>query len=135
MGIVDFRDSRPIYEQIAAYYKRLILCGALAEDEKLPSVRELAMELSTNPNTVQKAYEVLEREGYSYTVKGRGRFVTARTQLVEAQVEEILGQILQLARDAMEMGLSRDEVLRRIAGRLEEDAGGGHLEAGRREQQ
>ena len=62
MNFLDFQDPRPIYEQIADMYKKLILQGVLKTDEPLPSVRKLAMELSTNPNTVQKAYTALEAE-------------------------------------------------------------------------
>ena len=73
--LINYQDSRPIYEQIVDRYRHLILMGALAPDEQMPSVRSLAMELSTNPNTVQKAYAELERQGYLYSVKGRGSFV------------------------------------------------------------
>ena len=69
MKIIDYQDSRPIYEQIAESFKMQILKGILQADDQMPSVRSLAMELSTNPNTVQKAYTELEREGFIYTVK------------------------------------------------------------------
>ena len=64
MIILDLKDSRPLYEQIVERFQHLILCGALPEDEKLPSVRNLAIELSINPNTIQRAYGELEREGF-----------------------------------------------------------------------
>ena len=64
MIILDLKDARPLYEQVVDRFKHLILCGVLQEDEKLPSVRNLAMELSINPNTIQKAYTELEREGF-----------------------------------------------------------------------
>ncbi len=76
MILIDYKDTRPIYEQIVERYKTLILKGALQPDEQLPSVRNLAMELSINPNTIQKAYTELERQGFIYTVKGRGNFVS-----------------------------------------------------------
>ncbi len=72
MIIIDYKDTRPIYEQVVEKFKTLILKGALSPDEQMPSVRNLAMELSINPNTIQKAYSQLEREGFIYTVKGRG---------------------------------------------------------------
>ncbi|MGX8686576.1 MAG: GntR family transcriptional regulator, partial [bacterium] len=75
MGIIDMRDSRPIFEQISDWYRKLILQGVMVPDEKMPSVRSLAMELSTNPNTVQRAYADLEQKGFIYTVRGRGNFV------------------------------------------------------------
>ena len=85
MIVLDLKDSRPLYEQIVERFKHLILCGALPEDEKMPSVRNLAMELSINPNTIQKAYGELEREGFIYSVKGRGNFVASSNNLKEAK--------------------------------------------------
>ena len=76
MNLIDYQDPRPIYEQITEKYKLLILKGVLSPDEQMPSVRKLAMELSANPNTVQRAYAELERQGVIYTVKGRGSFVS-----------------------------------------------------------
>lgn len=67
---IDYTDATPIYEQIVAKYKNLIVRGAIAPNEKMPSVRALAMDLSINPNTIQKAYTELERQGFVYTVKG-----------------------------------------------------------------
>lgn len=72
---IDYKDSRPIFEQIVEKYEKLILHGAIEPNTKMPSIRKLAMELSLNPNTVQKAYAELERRGYTYTVKGKGVFV------------------------------------------------------------
>ena len=75
MIILDYKDRRPIYEQVAEKLEELMLLGVLGENEPLPSVRSLAMELSINPNTIQRAYAELERQGYIYTVKGKGSFV------------------------------------------------------------
>ena len=74
MIYIDVRDSRPIYEQIVEKTRMLILRGVIRKDEKLPSVRNMAVELSINPNTIQRAYGELERLGYIYTVKGKGNF-------------------------------------------------------------
>ena len=76
MIILDYQDRRPIYEQIVEKFQALILSGALPPDSQLPSVRRLAMELSINPNTIQRAYAQLEKEGFVYPVKGRGNFVS-----------------------------------------------------------
>ncbi|MBQ3422254.1 MAG: GntR family transcriptional regulator, partial [Romboutsia sp.] len=73
---IDPRSSTPIYEQIELGIKELILKGALKPNEKLPSVREMAGLLTTNPNTISKAYGELEREGIIETLRGRGTFVT-----------------------------------------------------------
>ena len=69
MILIDYKDTRPIYEQIAERFKTLILKGVMQPDEQMPSVRSLAMELSINPNTIQKAYAELERQDFIYTVK------------------------------------------------------------------
>lgn len=81
MIVIDYKDTRPIYEQVVEKFKVLILKNALLPDEQMPSVRSLAMELSINPNTIQKAYAQLEREGFIYTVKGRGNFVSGTENL------------------------------------------------------
>ena len=78
MILIDLKDSRPIYEQVVERFKILILKGVISPDEKLPSVRNLAVDLSINPNTIQRAYGELERQGYIYTVKGRGNFASDR---------------------------------------------------------
>ena len=74
---LDYKDSRPIYEQVADRLKELMILGVLEEDVQMPSVRSLATELSINPNTIQRAYAELERNGFIYSVKGRGSFVEA----------------------------------------------------------
>ena len=72
---LDYRDSRPIYEQVRDGLRRLMVTGVMQPGEQLPSVRSLAMELAINPNTIQRAYAQLEQEGYVYSVSGRGTFV------------------------------------------------------------
>ncbi len=111
MIVLDLKDSRPLYEQIVERFKHLILCGALPEDEKLPSVRNLAMELSINPNTIQKAYGELERQGFIYTVKGRGNFVSSNDGLKEARKEELKQQLLWLVKEGESIGFSRSEII------------------------
>ncbi len=111
MVLIDYQDPRPIYEQITDNYKKLILKGAFEPDEQMPSVRNLAMELSTNPNTVQRAYAELERQGFIYTVKGRGNFVNGSKSLKEERKKEIRQEIEKLLQEAAEMGFGREEVL------------------------
>jgi len=88
---IDYNDKRPIYEQVTEKIQTLILNGVLESDSKLPSVRSLAMELSINPNTIQRAYSELEREGFIYSVKGRGNFVKMNENLIKFKenVEEL----------------------------------------------
>ncbi|MCM1264302.1 MAG: GntR family transcriptional regulator [Butyrivibrio sp.] len=111
MIIIDYKDSRPIYEQIVEKFKTLILKGAMQPDEQMPSVRSLSMELSINPNTIQKAYAQLERDGYIYTVKGRGNFVAGTEKLLEERKKSCIEKILLLAEEAAEYGVSREEII------------------------
>ena len=121
MIFIDYKDSRPIYEQIVEKFKELILKGVLSPDEQMPSVRSLAMELSINPNTIQKAYTELERAGYIYTVKGRGNFVAGSEKLLMQQREAYMQRIVNLVEEAVEYGISREEILNKIRkGDLEE---------------
>ena len=102
---IDYRDSRPIYEQIADSFERMALCGALAPDSQLPSVRQLAMELSINPNTIQRAYGELEKRGVVYSVKGKGSFISADCGVLrERRLHELQGEITDRARQARELG-------------------------------
>ncbi len=115
---IDYQDARPIYEQIVEQYKKLILMCALTPDEQMPSVRSLAVELSTNPNTVQKAYSELERQGFIYTVKGRGAFVQKNEMLVQSKKEELVDAILALAMEAEELGMTKEEIRQAVLVRL-----------------
>lgn len=114
MIIIDYKDTRPIYEQIVERFKTLILKGAMQADEQIPSVRSLAMELSINPNTIQKAYAELERQGFIYTVKGRGNFVSGDSGLVDKRKKEYVGKILLLVSEVLEIGMSKAELIREI---------------------
>ncbi|MGN0241852.1 MAG: GntR family transcriptional regulator [Candidatus Weimeria sp.] len=111
MVFLDFQDPRPIYEQIADMYKKLILKGALGANEPMPSVRKLAVELSTNPNTVQKAYSQLEHDGYICSVKGRGNFVKEDPKLRENKKRELQERLDEIFTEASEIGISRSELL------------------------
>ena len=107
---LNYRDSRPIYEQIEDGLRKLIVTGALGADEKLPSVRALAAQLAINPNTIQRAYAELEREGFIYTVKGRGNFVAYDEGLLSYRKKEIYSKLDELIRKAGEIGISRSEM-------------------------
>lgn len=90
MIVIDYKDRRPIYEQVVERFQELIVKGVLKPGEQMPSVRALAVELSINPNTIQKAYAELERRGFTYTVKGRGSFISARDDFQEYRQKEVL---------------------------------------------
>lgn len=111
MIIIDYKDTRPIYEQVAEKFKMLILKGTMQADEQMPSVRSLAMELSINPNTLQKAYAQLERDGFIYTVKGRGNFIAGTEKLLEEKRKSCLDEILKLVKEALEYGVTREEII------------------------
>ena len=109
---IDFRDARPIYEQVADGIEDLSIHGALAADEQLPSVRQLAVELSINPNTIQRAYAELESRGVIYSVKGRGNFIAGDSAgLRERRLQEIAKQIAALVQAARDLGAD-DALLR-----------------------
>ncbi len=109
MILLDLKDSRPIYEQVVERFQELMMLGILEEDSQMPSVRGLAMELSINPNTIQRAYGELERQGYTYSVKGRGSFVGSIRKLREAKKTELEKRLEKLAREAKTIGILREE--------------------------
>ena len=114
---LNYRDSRPIYEQIRDGVKKLIVTGAIGADDRLPSVRSLATQLSINPNTIQRAYTELETEGYIYSVPGKGSFASGRTgaeirrrKELEDQARELLAELRFLGADEEELqALLREE--------------------------
>lgn len=110
MIIIDYNDKRPIYEQVADKMQNLIINGALEPDSKLPSVRSLAVELSINPNTIQRAYSELERNGFIYSVKGRGNFVRADENLKEKQQRKALEELKKQIAHCKEQGISKEQV-------------------------
>ncbi|MCH5273853.1 MAG: GntR family transcriptional regulator [Lachnospiraceae bacterium] len=112
MIVIDYTDRRPIYEQVVERFQSLVLCGILEKDAPLPSVRNLAMELSINPNTIQRAYTELERRGVIYTVKGKGNFVADLRALLTLREKEIREEMWLLVRKAKEAGLSKERVSR-----------------------
>ena len=108
---LNYRDSRPIYEQIKDGLKKLIVSGAMAADEKLPSVRILATQLSINPNTIQRAYNELENEGFIYSIPGKGSFATASVDSSESKKRELEDKIRELAAELRYLGVSEEKLL------------------------
>lgn len=111
MILIDYRDRRPIYEQIMERFQELIMKGVLKQDEKLPSVRNLAVELSINPNTIQRAYAELERLGFIYCVKGKGNFVAYDQKVMDGQKKELVKKLEALIKRAENIGVSRTEFI------------------------
>ena len=99
---IDIRSRVPIYEQLMEQLKTQIINDVIADDEQLPSVRNLAQELTINPNTIQKAYRELEREGFIYSIPGRGRFVSPKThnqneerlQMLKEELEKLIAEFV-----------------------------------------
>ncbi|MCI7132107.1 MAG: GntR family transcriptional regulator [Lachnospiraceae bacterium] len=118
---LNYRDSRPIYEQIREGLRRLVITGAIAKDEKLPSVRELASELAINPNTIQRAYRELETEGYIYTVPGKGSFAAEQSDVTGRRNEALLKEFDEIVRELLYLSEDKEALKKRI----EELAGGG----------
>lgn len=110
MIILDYKDRRPIYEQVMEKLKDMMLLGVLMENQPLPSVRSLAMDLSINPNTIQRAYAELERQGYIYTVKGKGSFVSENTEMKENKKREILQKFSDILEEAARLGISGEDL-------------------------
>ena len=107
---INYNDSRPIYEKVKDSLRQLILSGALPEDSRLPSVREQAMSLSINPNTIQRAYRELEAEGYIVSVPGKGSFVARGGGARAARRRELTERLRALASELETIGLTRDEI-------------------------
>lgn len=114
MIVLDYRDKRPIYEQVVEKMEHLIACGGLESNSKLPSVRALAMELSVNPNTIQRAYAQLEQDGYIYTIIGRGNYVTDRSEWQTGRFQTLKQDFKTLLQNAHDVGMPKDELLELI---------------------
>ena len=111
---LDYRDARPIYEQVRDGLRRLMVTGAIQEGEKLPSVRTLASRLAINPNTIQRAYESLEAEGYLYSVPGKGSFAAPHTGVDQGRKEELLGRFDAVAAELLFLGVGGETLVERV---------------------
>lgn len=122
---LDFKSRKAIYEQIIDKFKQLIIRGVLKGDEQIPSVRDLAKDLTINPNTIQKAYRELERQGYIYTIKGRGNFVSPGIEKVDDDRMNILKmEIQKKLSELIYLGIEKDEMIQLIETTFEELKGG-----------
>lgn len=105
-----------MYEQIKDCIRRLIISGAMAENEKLQSVRTLAIQLSINPNTIQRAYNELENEGYVYSIPGKGSFVCPNVRQDEEKIKELKEKFKETANELKYLGVSYEELCALIKG-------------------
>ena len=122
--LIDNKSGIPIYDQIYSQIKSQIISGNLREDEMLPSIRSLAKDLRISFITTKRAYEELEKEGFIYTIPGKGCYVARKnTQLLQEehlkQIEEHMEQIIRLAAAC---NLSREDILEMMKSELEDMA-------------
>jgi GntR family transcriptional regulator len=111
---IDLQNRTPIYEQIVERFQTLIVNGVLEPDSQMPSVRSLAMELSINPNTIQKAYSVLEQQGYIYPVKGRGNFVSGDMGLKAKKQKSVYDDLRALVAKGRELDITYGEFAAKV---------------------
>jgi GntR family transcriptional regulator len=117
---MKFVDNIPIYIQIMNYIKRKIITEELKRGDKLPSVRELAESINVNPNTVQRAYQELEREGVAYSQRGLGRYITEDEEKIKLLRSEMADEIIKTFIDGMcKLGYSSEEMFHILEKRLE----------------
>lgn len=107
---INYRDSRPVYEQIVDGFKKLIMTGLIKKDEKMPSVRELASQYAINPNTIQRAYRDLENDGYIYSVPGKGSFAVDVNEISGKHIAEIYDRLDIVLKDFDIAGESRQRI-------------------------
>lgn len=132
MIILDYSDKRPIYEQVVGRFKDLIYKGILSANEQMPSVRSLAIELSINPNTIQRAYAELERSGLIYSVKGRGNYVADISDMLPARQQKFFEEFDFLLDKLPALSITKDELIKHINGH--EPVSNGDIEKKQEEQ-
>ena len=111
---LNYRDAKPIYEQIKEGIRHLLLTNAIASDEKLPSVREMASNLAINPNTIQRAYKELETEGYVYSMKGKGTYAAATDLVHKSREQELFTTFDDVVSELFVLDVSKEELGCRI---------------------
>lgn len=108
---IDYKSGLPIYDQIYRGIVKMAAAGAFGGDGQLPSVRSVAQELGVNPNTVQKAYGLLEQDGVICSLPGKGSFLTGEQNAVDKQREEAVQKVRVSAREALDCGVALGELL------------------------
>lgn len=118
---INYRDPRPIYEQVMDGLRKLIISGVIAPEEKMPSVRELASTLAINPNTIQRAYRELEFKGYIYSVAGKGSFASPVEDNKSQRCDELFSKLGEIARELLFLGIGLEEIIDFLRERGAED--------------
>lgn len=111
---LNYRDTRPFYQQIKDNIRQLVVSKAISENEKLPSVREMASTLAINPNTIQRAYRELENEGYIYTIPGKGTFVSETSFTNVNRQKELLVKFDDIVSELLFLSVPVTELTGRI---------------------
>jgi len=111
---LNYRDAKPIYEQIKDGIRKLLLSKAIEPDEKLPSVRELASNLAINPNTISRAYRELESEGYIYSKQGKGTFASSSVLIKQTREQELLTEFDDVVSELFVLSVKKDILFGRI---------------------
>ena len=111
---LNYRDTRPFYQQIKDNVRQLVVSGALKKDERLPSVRDMAASLAINPNTIQRAYRELESEGYIYTLSGKGTFVAEVDHSNQFRQQELLPQFDKIVSELLYLSMPVNDLTNRI---------------------
>lgn len=125
---LDSRSRIPIYEQLVEKFKELIISEVLKKDEKLPSVRALASEITINPNTIQKSYRELERQGYIYSIPGKGNFVASIVNNENSEkISKLKEKLIKILSEAMYLGMKKEEI-EKIVLEIDETIKGGDRE-------
>ncbi len=130
MGVIvinlNLQRTGPIYEQLREQLRKMLISGAIAENERLPSVRELAQSLAINPNTIQRAYRELEAEGYLYSIPGKGSFAGKRNSVNTKRRDDLLAEFESVAAELLFLGLESDELAKRLRTIANKDKGEGN---------
>ena len=110
---LDYRDARPIYSQIIDGFREQIKAGVLLPGDKLPSVRELATQLTINPNTIQRAYRELEAQGWVASVQGKGCFV-CQIPVVPTRQDDLLAAFDRTVAELAAQGIDQETLIARL---------------------
>lgn len=120
---LNFRDSRPMYQQLEEQLRKHIVSGIIQTDEKLPSIREIATGLAINPNTISRAYKELEIQGYIYTIPGKGSFAAPINEVNDKREQQLLQQFDETVLELSYLGHDAKELINRMNNILEKENG------------
>ena len=111
---LNYKEARPLYEQIKESIRQMVISNAFLADEKLPSVRAMASQLAVNPNAIERAYQELEQDGYVYRRKDEGTFVAKENRVNEMRRRELMQKFDLVVRELSELSVSSNELAERV---------------------